>query len=42
VVDRGQQEGLSVAEAERLLARLRQQRKETQVARITVSWVIEE
>jgi hypothetical protein len=42
VVESGQKEGLSLAETESLIARLRQQSKGTQVTRISVSWVIEE
>jgi hypothetical protein len=42
VVDRGTRENLSLAEAENEIARLRQKSKETQVARINISWVIEE
>jgi len=42
VVDSGSKENLSVAQAEKLVVYLRQTTNETQVARINVSWVIEE
>jgi hypothetical protein len=42
VVDRGARENLSLAEAENEIARLRKDSKENQVARINVSWIIEE
>ena len=42
MVDSGTRENLSLAEAEGEIARLRQKSKGTQVARINVSWVIEE
>lgn len=42
VVDSGSREDLSLAEAEGEITRLRKQSKETQVVRISVSWVIEE
>jgi hypothetical protein len=42
VVDRGTRENLSLAEAENEIARLRKKSKGNQVARINVSWVIEE
>jgi hypothetical protein len=42
VVDSGMRENLNLAEAESEIGRLRQKAKSTQVARINVSWVIEE
>jgi hypothetical protein len=42
VVDSGAREHLSLVEAENEIARLRRKCKETQVMRISVSWVIEE
>ena len=42
VVDSGTRENLSVTEAEGEIAHVRQKAKGTQVARISVSWVIEE
>jgi len=42
VVDSGTRENMSVTEAESEIARVRQKAKSTQVARINVSWVIEE
>jgi hypothetical protein len=42
VVDSGARENLSISEAEAEIARLRQKASNTQVARINVSWVIEE
>lgn len=42
VVDSGSRENLSLTEAESEIARLRQKSKGTQVARVNVSWVIEE
>jgi hypothetical protein len=42
VVDRGTRENLSLTEAEGEISRIRQKAKGAQVARINVSWVIEE
>ena len=42
VVESASKENLSVAEAEDEVARLREKVKETQIARISLSWVIEE
>jgi len=42
VVDRGTRENMSLDEADQEIARLRQKSKGARVARITVSWVIEE
>ncbi len=42
VVDSGARENLSLIEAENEIARLRKTRKSNQVARINVSWIIEE
>ena len=42
VVDSGTRENLSLAEAEGEIARIRQKAKDGQVARVNVSWVIEE
>jgi hypothetical protein len=42
VVDSGTRENLSLAEAENEIARLRKNSKGNQVARINVSWIIEE
>jgi hypothetical protein len=42
VVDSGSRENMSLMEAESEIARIRQFAKSTQVARINVSWVIEE
>ena len=42
VIDSGTRENLSLAEAENEIARLRQKSKGAQVARINVSWIIEE
>ncbi len=42
VVDSGTRENLSLAEAENEIARLRKKSKGNQVARINVSWIIEE
>jgi hypothetical protein len=42
VVDSGVRENLSLVEAEREIARLRQKSKGAQVTRINVSWIIEE
>jgi len=42
VVDSGTRENMSLAEAENEIARLRKKSQGNQVARISVSWVIEE
>ena len=42
VIDTGTRENMSLTEAEGEIARLRQKAKSSQVARINVSWVIEE
>ncbi len=42
VVDRGTRENLSLAEAEEEIAKVREKSKGTRVARVNVSWVIEE
>ena len=42
VVDSGRRENLTLSEAEVEIHRLREKSKKNQVARINVSWVIEE